>query len=73
MDFLDADDELNTELLNIESLLLAAVCAQEHVDDRIFLDLVWIAEKKAEVGKNLLDTRLSEHRKACPTQPEDKA
>jgi hypothetical protein len=57
MDFMDAYDELDSELLYIHSLMLAAVCATEHrLDDRVFLDLIWIAEKKATAGRELLKT-----------------
>ena len=36
LDFIDAYDQLNNELLYIDSLLVAAVCTKEHnLDDRV--------------------------------------
>jgi hypothetical protein len=63
-DFFDTYDEADGELLDISSLLTAALCVREHQPDlTVISDLLYLMEAKVEVIKGLVKRMNDEYHK----------
>lgn len=62
--YFDAYDGVSGELADVASLLTGALCVREHQADlNVIADLLYLAEKKVETAKKLVETMHREHSK----------